>query len=269
MSSSDNLDTGIVVFCTNGNVMFSSNGELIQSNKKVRKHKNYGNVLHPVFSNMLEFTTNDFWIKFLNSCSKNKFPKNFNFINGSLLYKSKQKKQQSCFKIDEENLKENFEQLKVFLKDKGILPSEEKLEIFSAREEKIIDIWKDIGKKNENNYIYQYIDREQKKNNLNEKEKNNLHSLVKIGLAGGIFNDNTIKLKDNKIDSLEYLLWHEEKRSYSIDKNFFDPKMYKLKKSKQTNNSSSSTIDENDLDTVSSIKIEKIWEKFIHNYYKI
>ena len=36
MSSSDNLDTGIVVFCTNGNVMFSSNGELIQSTKKVR-----------------------------------------------------------------------------------------------------------------------------------------------------------------------------------------------------------------------------------------
>ena len=78
-----------------------------------------------------------------------------------------------------------------------------------------------------------------------------------------------VEVANNKIDSLEYLLWHEEKRSYSIDKNFFDPKMYKLKKSKQTNNSSSSTIDENDLDTVSSIKIEKIWEKFIHNYYKI
>ena len=68
--SNDNLDNGIVVFCTNGNVMFSSNGELIENTKKARKHKNYGNVLHPPFANMLELTSSQFWVKFLNNCSK-------------------------------------------------------------------------------------------------------------------------------------------------------------------------------------------------------
>lgn len=267
--TNDNLDNGIVVFCTNGNVMFSSNGELIENTKKVRKHKNYGNVLHPPFSNMTEYTDVDFWIKFLNSCSKNKFPKNFSYINKKLFYKSKQKKQQSFIKIDEDNLAETFENLKVFLKDKGILPSEEKIEISSEKEKKVIEVWKDVGKKNSTNYIYQFINDEQISNNLTEKEKNNLHSLVKLGLAGGIFNDNTIIIKDNKIEKLEFLLWDEKKRTYSIDKNFFDPKLYKMKKSKQTNSSSSTTIDESDLDIVSSIKIEKIWEKFIQDYYKI
>ena len=65
------------------------------------------------------------------------------------------------------------------------------------------------------------------------------------------------------------MLWDKNKRLYSIDKNFFDPKLYKMKKSKQNNNSSSTSVDENDLDIVSSIKIEKIWEKFIYDYYKI
>jgi len=267
--SNDNLDNGIVVFCTNGNVMFSSNGELIENTKKARKHKNYGNVLHPPFANMLELTSSQFWVKFLNNCSKNKFPKNFSYINKKFYYKSKQKKQQSFIFIDQSDLNKTFENLKFFLKDKGILPSEEKLEIFSEREEKVIEVWKDIGKKNSSNYVYQFINNEQIKNKLNEKEKGNLYSLIKLGLAGGIFNDNTIILDGNKILKINFLLWDTYTRIYKIDKDFFDPKLYKMKKTKQINGTKNTTIEETDIDGFATVVIEKYWEKFIQDYYKI
>ena len=35
----ENLDNGIVVYCTKGNVMFNSSGELVENGKKIRKIK--------------------------------------------------------------------------------------------------------------------------------------------------------------------------------------------------------------------------------------
>ena len=39
MEQDNNLDNGIVVYCTKGNVMFNSSGQLVQNVKKVRRNK--------------------------------------------------------------------------------------------------------------------------------------------------------------------------------------------------------------------------------------
>ena len=53
--------------------------------------------------------------------------------------------------------------------------------------------------KNQNNLVYEYAENVKELYNLNEKEKNNLISAIKIGISGDIFNENTIILENNKI----------------------------------------------------------------------
>ena len=61
----DNLDNGIVVYCTKGNVMFNSSGELVENIVKVRRNKTSRNTYYQVFLDMIEFTTSEFWTKIL------------------------------------------------------------------------------------------------------------------------------------------------------------------------------------------------------------
>ena len=53
---------GIVVYCTKGNVIFSSTGEIINTEKSVRKHKINRNIIFPVFEGIKQYETDNFWL---------------------------------------------------------------------------------------------------------------------------------------------------------------------------------------------------------------
>ena len=271
----DNLDNGIVVYCTKGNVMFNSSGELVENIKKVRRNKTSRNTYHQVFLDMIEFTDSEFWIKILTRCSKNNFPRNFSYSNHLLTFKFKSRRQHSNVHIDEPNLEETFEKLKEFFKERGILPYEEKVEIVSQQKEDIVYKWKELGK-NQNNLIYEYAENTKEKYNLNDKEKNNLISAIRIGISGDIFNENTIILENNKIKSIEFLIWNQEKRIFSIDKKFYNSKKYKKIKQQCFSKTYSSfklnsSSEDKDLTQTefSKYDVEKNWKKFLTSYYKI
>ena len=48
---------GIVVYCTKGNVIFSSTGEIINNEKSIRKHRINRSIIFPVFEEMKELET--------------------------------------------------------------------------------------------------------------------------------------------------------------------------------------------------------------------
>lgn len=271
----DNLDNGIVVYCTKGNVMFNSSGELVQNVKKVRRNKTSRITSHHAFLNMLEYTDSEFWIKILTRCSKNNFPRNFSYSNHLLTFKFKSRRQHSSVHIDEKNLKQTFLNLQEFFRERGILPYEEKVEITCQQKENVIYKWKDLGK-NQNNLVYEYADKLKQLYNLTEKEKNNLISAIKIGISGDIFNENTIILENNKIKNIEFLLWDENKRIFSIDKKFYNSKNYKKFKQQSVSKTYSSfklnsSSEDKDLNQVefSKFDVEKNWKKFLTSYYKI
>ena len=62
---------GIVVYCTKGNIIFSSTGEIIQSEKPIRKHKINRSIIHQVFEDMKQFEKSEYWINLLTRFSKN------------------------------------------------------------------------------------------------------------------------------------------------------------------------------------------------------
>ena len=116
-----NVSEGIVVYCTKGNVIFSSTGEIVQNTKNVRKHKVNRSIIFSEFEEMKKFEKLEYWINMLSRFSKNIFPRDFKYLGNVLYYKAKTKKHRSeCF-IDLENLEASYSNFKEFMKEKGFL----------------------------------------------------------------------------------------------------------------------------------------------------
>lgn len=256
---------GIVIRCTNNNVIFNSTGSIIVDEKpKFRKNKLNNNIIHPIFTKFIDFTENDFWINFLGSCAKNKLPKNFTFDNNIIYYQAKVKKVENYFEFPKEPTEETFIEFKKFLKKANILPAEEKHELIIEKneEKKKIECWKDIGY-DKYSYLYEYCENKAKEKNLNNKEKKEFYNLIKLCANSGFIDNCSIIIKDEKITDIKKILWEEGKK-FKIDKKTFEMKNYKYVKYEEDGiKNTKTTIDSNLKCNYLKVNIDKEWNNFL------
>lgn len=268
----DSNSEGIVVYCTKGNVMFSSTGEIIESKQNVRKHKVNKNIINECFEKMKNFTEDIYWRSLLTRFARNNFPRNFKFTKNNLYYKINTKKHRSeCF-IDPDEPEKSFNDLKEFLKTKGFISNLEKKEINKFIEdntEKRVEIvnWKDVTK-NQDYYLIEYVLNLKDKYNLNKKETAMLESNIRFGVSSEFFNSENICIEDEKIKDIKNLKWDEKKRKFHI--NTEDIKFKKKMEKKGIQKCYSTyTIETNSEGTITiqkeikRINILKFWEKFL------
>jgi len=266
---------GIVIFSEVGNVMFTSTGEIVDNKKAPRKHKINKNIIHEIFNKMRNYNDkdNEFWDRFLYKCARNIFPsKDFKFSNDVLYYKIKTKKHRSELYINEDNLEQSFLDLKRFMRERGIKPNSEvrEKEIFFEKDIVEINNWKDIKKELKYDKIFKFIDKMAGKYQLNNCEKYQLESLIKVAISGDLFNNENIIIKDNDIEEINYLIWLQEKRKFKIDINNLPIKFNKANKIKEENYYTYNTYsNENCLinKEIEIIDISKKWEKFLDNFF--
>jgi len=268
---------GIVVYSTKGNVMFSSTGELIPNNNKLRKHNIRKNIQFPEFVQMKDGEEEEFWTNTFTRFSKNIFPKDFKYIGNVLYYKPGTKKHRDeCF-IDKESNQESKEKLKKFLRDKGIISSKEKEEINKIVEDNLNlqkneITWKEIFKSRDF-YLKDFSDRMEDKLSLTNGEKNHLDSLIRIGISADFFNDTNVIISDGRIDDITNLIWSGDNREFKIETK--DCKL-KRKNEKKTGDKifqtySIETATDNVITVTKEIEdlcVEKKWCKFLETVFK-
>ena len=267
-----NNGEGIVVYCTKGNVIFSSTGELIQSKQSVRKHRVNKAIIYKEFQEMKELENDEFWKNLLTKCSKNLFPKDFKYINSVLYFKPNTKKHRAeCF-IDKDDIVKSLDKFKIFMRGKGFASNSEKEEIKiiienNVEEKLIITTWKDILK-NRDYHIKNYIIELKEKYSLTYKETCNLESVIMMGVISEFFNEENIVIENQRIKGIENLVWNRNKRIFSIKTDG-----YKIKKrSEKINNKkiyTTHTIETSNDNYITVVKeakdmcIEKKWLKFL------
>jgi len=213
---------GIVVYCTKGNVIFSSTGEIINTEKSVRKHKINRSVIFPVFDGIKKYETNNFWLNLMTRFSKNMLHKDFKFLNNVLYYKATTKKHRDEIFLDADDLENTHLIFKEFMKKKGFLSQEEKQDIHKIvetdnnKERTLIECWKDVIK-NQDYYIREFIIDMKEKYDLSYEEQSNLESNIRIGISSEFFNQDNIIFNNERIEKIENLLWDKEKRKFSIN----------------------------------------------------
>ena len=267
-----NKGEGIVVYCTKGNVIFSSTGELIQTKQSVRKHRVNKAVIYNEFQDMKELETDEFWKNLLTKCSKNLFPKDFKYINNVLYFKPNTKKHRAeCF-IDKDDTIKSLEKFKNFMRTRGFVSNSEKEEIKTIIENNVeekseILNWKDILK-NREYHIKNYIIQLKEKYDLNYKETCNLESVIMMGIISEFFNEENINIENQKIKNIVNLIWDNQTRLFSIKTDGFKIK----KRSEKINNKkiytthTIETTNDNYITITKEAKdmcIEKKWLKFL------
>ena len=119
------------------------------------------------------------------------------------------------------------------------------------------------------NCLYSYITKLENELNLEQNEKTNLKSLIKIGVSSGYFNNSNIIVEGSSIVDIEPLLWNRAARTFSIDATNIKIKRQKVSKQKMNDFSSDNTTTCLDFDKKSTISnVDKKWEKFLSQIFK-
>jgi len=264
----------IIVYCTEGNVIFDSNGNHKEIEKRAKGFKIKKNVVHEIFENMREYNTDPFWDMFLLKASRGNFPKGFSFNENRLFYSLKSKYNFEI-KLDENCDDCCFSELRDFVTNKGILSDKDKEDMTSEQlknidetEDPPIDSWKNLGKLQMNS-VFSYISTLGEFYSLSISERKNLESMIRIGISSGYLNNKNIVVENCDIKDIITLLWCSETRSFSIDTKNTRLKKIKGSKSENVDLSTDNTTTCLDFDKKYNISnINKKWEKFLKTVYK-
>ena len=265
------MSEGIKIYSTTGEIMYSSS-EINNKKKPPRKHRVKKLIINKVFEDMREFNEEEFWDNILIKFSKNIFSTDFRFINSILYYKYKNKNKKDEIILDENNLEETFEKLKVFLKSKGIVSVKDVVndnnDLIGDRK-KILS-WKDVGK-GKIYLIHDFINKKEKELDLNEAQKKKLESLLKISIYNSVITRDHIFLEDEQIVEIKHLEYNKDKKTFWLD--IENIKMKAVKNEKKADNfylvSSFSGDSHHIINKEIQVEnIEKKWVEFIDEFYK-
>lgn len=266
------ISDGIVIFSTQGDIMFSSTGEITNIKKPPRKHRVQKNITNKSFDLMRKFNDEEFWDNILIKFSRNIFYNDYRFIGNTLYYKIKSKNHKDEIFIDPDNLEETFPKFKDFMRSKGVIPVKEVVDDSEdlVGERPKIENWKDAGK-NQIVLIYNYIERLKKELKLNNSESKSLESLLKISIYNNILGNEHIILKNEEIDKIKYLKWNMEQRKFYLDvKNIKVKSIKHDKKNEDKYYTISSFSDDKNITLNKEVEIESIekkWDDFLTSYY--
>lgn len=265
------MDDSITVYTASGDIIFDSGN---RTNPVVKKKslKIKKNIEHELFNDMRNFNTDSFWDMFLLKASRDNFPKGFSYKDNMLMYSMKLKYNFQIALTDDPE--ESFIILKKFVQDKGILSDIDK-DIMKNEEDnleedevKSVDTWKDLGKLQMNS-MYIYINKLEEEYNLDESEKSNLKSVIKIGISSGYFNTKNIIVMDSKVEKICPLLWDSKTRKFSIDSDNIrikKPKYSKVNILDLSTDNTTTCLDFVKKDNISNIN--KKWEKLLSQIYR-
>lgn len=265
------MDDSITVYTANGDIIFDS-GNRTNPTVKKKTLKIKKNIEHELFNEMRKYNSDSFWDMFLLKASRDNFPKGFSFKDNILMYSMKSKYNFQISLTDDPE--ESFIILKKFVQDKGILSDIDKDNMkneednLEDNEEKSIDSWKDLGKL-QMNCMYTYINKLEDEYNLNESEKSNLKSVIKIGISSGYFNTKNIIVMNSKVEKICPLLWDSKNRKFSIDSDNIrikKPKYSKVNILDLSTDNTTTCLDFVKKDSISNIN--KKWEKFLSQIYR-
>ena len=246
------------------------NGSLTNKTKKK---------LNPIIQNeifdqilpYLNLPQEEYWLTVFKQCSFGKFPKGFSFKNNILYYKYK--KEPLDFinlptpsedpKKKESDLKQCCAICLEFFKRKTTNCEENEHNVDKlVPKEKEYTKWSEIKKKKiKDTFLFDYTTELKAKYNLTNEEFMSLQTIIKIGLSLGLCNKLNISILNNKIDSIQGLVFDEKNRIFDFD--------YKnIKKPSKSNVSTRGgrKTQESTLNKKKENNFPFLWKKYINSF---
>lgn len=175
---------------------------IVANNKtKVRKVKAPTTILHPIFTQLQEFTTDPMWSSIFGQAALGKFPKGYLYRDGSLSFKRRTK----TFRLDFDltlPISELYQQCQTFFRNTSGLQSEnEAARPTQSQSVEEIDEWRLIPKKNRGFMIRNYV----RKMANTKIQRDQLLTMINLGMYLGYLTNSDVEVSDGMITHIHGL----------------------------------------------------------------
>ena len=248
--------------------------KITRSHNKIRDSaKTKRNIEFQLFEDIKNLEKDQFWYSFFEDAAVGKFPRNFKFINGILIYKNKNKNTEI---IVPETPLEAAAFVKAFVyENAGIISPidiKEKKSIDDKHNSETaaieIDSWKQVkNDKQQGILISIFIQEVSEIYNLNLEERTKLFQKIKLGLLSGYLNTTNIVMENGIISFIEGLEFDDINREFNINTSLC--KIVKApKKYNNSTNIDTTTTQLSGNDNTESSSLIKLWTKYINDINK-
>jgi len=233
---------------------------VIAVTEKTRKTR-VKEIINDIFVDCAKVTSDPFWVEKFNLAAIGKFPTNFTYHDTTLTYKKGAKTNKIVLS---NNVKEAANAFMDFLRNnKSIFsPLDEQRVIDTQSNREQISVseipltWETSSKKIKECLISYYVVDMMKMMNLTTEQAYQLKKIINTGIFSNLLDKNNIKLQNNRIISIEGLLYDPHNAIFYIDPSLVPSKHASYTKKKPTNNIPK--------DTIPQFNIK--WEKYINKY---
>ena len=221
-------------------------------------------ILHPIYEKCSQVTQDPFWISIMRECARGKFPRCCYIKHGSIIYRRGNKTERLDVD-DPEDPEEVFYRTKDFFRRKvGLVSNLDKEILQKEEEEKLADKinqefqWKNIKvSRVKEMLVTEYVSDLSQKCGFDEHDKDELYTLVKLGLMLKCFGKEDIEMENGKITYIHGLVQNED--------GYFEIDPAYMKKAPKNKISGLGIEKENDKPAISYIKL---WQKYLESLDK-
>ena len=198
------------------------NEPIVQAPQRARKTRGVKEVIHKIFSDCAAATQDPFWVDKFNTAAIGKFPHKFSFHDGVLTYRKGAK----CENLEVScNPYEAAPACMEFFRGHGGIfsPIDEQnsLELQYARAHAVLTqqqlIWADANKKVQDSMLSYYVMDMKTLMTLSDSEVEQLRQTIRLGIANKYFGKHNIRVENNRIFSIDGLLWNNQTRVFYIN----------------------------------------------------
>ena len=198
------------------------NEPVVQAPQKSRKTRGTKDIIHKIFADCAVITPDTFWVDKFNNAAIGKFPQKFNFHDGILTYRKGAK----CNTLEVSNnpYEASHACMEFFRVNGGIFsPMDEQnsLEIKYARAHAVLTqeklTWGDANRKVQECMLSYYVIDMKSRMKLSDLELEQLRQTIRLGISGKYFGKHNIHVDNNRIFSIDGLLWNDDIRAFYIN----------------------------------------------------
>lgn len=243
------------------------NEPIAQVPTRTRKARGAKEVVNKIFADCAAITTDPFWADKFNNAAFGKFPPKFNFHSNILTYRRGAK----CNTLEVSNNPHEAASacMEFFRSNGGIfspLDEQHSLELQYKRAHAVLTqdklTWGDANKKVQECMLSYYITDMKELMQLRDSEGEQLRQTIRLGVANKYFGKHNIHVENNRIHSIEGLLWNSDTRQFYINPELkpSSTRSYSRKKD------GPASIDPSQRDTIPQFGIK--WKKYVDHLDK-
>jgi hypothetical protein len=244
-----------------------SNTPVAQAPQRNRKVKVAKQILHPIFATCANVTTDPFWAERFTAASVGTFPKGFSFNDDVLLYRKGARSH--TLEVSKNGHEAAPACMEFFRAYGGIfspLDQANSIELQFAQAQAAANqdelTWATANKKVQECMINNYLSTMMQVMSLTVKETGQLRQTVKLGISHKYFGKDNIVVAQNRIQSVQGLLWNPTLREFYINPEL-KPNMTRSYARKKDG---PAAVEGTQKDTVPQFTIK--WDKYLKNLEK-